>query len=273
MSISGLIYCKGAYLDDYEYEVGDYFSVSGSITGTLEDPAYPAAPSHSWKYTDNGDGTHSAVCTDDGCTEKITNENHTYEAKDGKLVCVCGAEGNGSDPKSFHYEVKNGEATITGYVGLDGEITLSDTYTDENGTYPVTAVAARAFNGSNGDTATSSAESLSKITVPASIVSVGDYAFNYVGRYHTRLWSLTEIVFVAENVTFGRSALGGNPNLKSVTLPAKLTKIGSSMFSNDTSLTTLTIPASVTEIDTQAFSGCTALTEVNFKSVTPPHHG
>lgn len=39
MSISGLIYCKGAYLDDYEYEVGDYFSVSGSIKSTLEDPA------------------------------------------------------------------------------------------------------------------------------------------------------------------------------------------------------------------------------------------
>ena len=270
MDTSVTIYCKNTYQSDYEYEVGDYFSVSGSIKSTLEAPAYAAAPSHNWKYTGNGDGTHSAFCTDDGCTEKITNENHTYEAKDGKLVCVCGAEGNGSDPKSFHYEVKNGEATITGYVGLDGEITLSDTYTDENGTYPVTAVAARAFNGSNGDTATSSAESLSKITVPASIVSVGDYAFNYVGRYHTRLWSLTEIVFVAENVTFGRSALGGNPNLKSVTLPAKLTKIGSSMFSNDTSLTTLTIPASVTEIDTQAFSGCTALTEVNFKSVTPP---
>lgn len=39
MSISGLIYCKGAYLDDYEYEVGDYFSVSGGIKSTLEDPA------------------------------------------------------------------------------------------------------------------------------------------------------------------------------------------------------------------------------------------
>lgn len=97
MSISGLIYCKGDYLDDYEYEVGDYFSVSGGIKGTLEDPAYPTAPSHNWVYTDNGDGTHSATCTDEGCTEVITSEAHTYTGG----VCVCGAKAAGSKSEMF----------------------------------------------------------------------------------------------------------------------------------------------------------------------------
>ena len=97
MSISGLIYCKGDYLDDYEYEVGDYFSVSGGIKGTLEDPAYPTAPSHNWVYTDNGDGTHSATCADEGCTEVITSEAHTYTGG----VCVCGAKADGSKSEMF----------------------------------------------------------------------------------------------------------------------------------------------------------------------------
>lgn len=39
MDTSVTIYCKNTYQSDYEYEVGDYFSVSGGIKSTLEDPA------------------------------------------------------------------------------------------------------------------------------------------------------------------------------------------------------------------------------------------
>lgn len=273
MSISGLIYCKGDYLDDYEYEVGDYFSVSGGIKGTLEDPAYPTAPSHNWVYTDNGDGTHSATCADEGCTEVITSEAHTYTGG----VCVCGAKADGSKSEMFNYKVLDASAktaAIIGYnsTGLGGEITLPGTYTKDGVTYTITTVAADAFNGS-GNNSNTDAEALSKITkitVPASITTVEARGFNYVGRYMTRAWNLAEIVFEAEDVAFGTAALGSNPSLKSITFPAKLTKISSSMFAKDTALTTLTIPSSVTEIDTQAFNGCTALAEVNFKSVTPP---
>ncbi len=271
MSISGLIYCKGTYLSDYQYEVGDYFSVSGTIKNALEDPAYPAAPTHNYKYTDNGDGTHTGTCSDAGCTETVT-EKHTFE----NAVCtLCGAEANVNDPSFFNYKVANGEATIIGYNanGLGGEITLPETYTDENGTYPVTAIGDDAFNGNGNNSKNTDAEALSKITkitVPASITTVGARGFNYVGRYASRLWSLQEIVFEAENVTFGSAALGGNPNLTSVTLPSKLTEIGSSMFSKDTALTEFTIGASVTKIGAQAFSGCTALKTVTFEGTTPP---
>ena len=273
MNTDVTIYCKSTYLSDYEYEVGNYFSVSGGIKGTLADPAYPAAPSHNWVYTDNGDGTHSAKCADEGCTDVITNEAHDFS----KGNCVCGAKADGSKPEMFNYKVLDESAktaAIIGYnsTGLGGEITLPGTYTKDGVTYTVTTVAADAFNG-NGNNSNTDAEALSKITkitVPASITTVEARGFNYVGRYASKLWQLKEIVFEAENVTFGVAALGGNPNLTSITFPAKLTKISGSMFAKNTALTTLTIPASVTEIDTQAFSGCTALTEVNFKSVTPP---
>lgn len=240
------VYCKGKYLSDYEDALGDYFTVSGTISNSLADPAYPAAPSHNWVYTDNGDGTHSAVCQDEGCTEVIASEAHTYTGG----FCVCGAKANGSEAGMFNYKVLDENAktaAIIGYnkTGLGGEITLPSTYTKDGVTYTVTTVAADAFNG-GGNNSNTDAEALSKITkvtVPASITNVEARGFNYVGRYMTRAWNLEEIVFEAENVTFGTAALGSNPKLTSVTLPSGMTEITASMFAKDTALAALTIPA------------------------------
>ena len=273
MSTSVVIYCKGTYLSDYEYKMGDDFTVFGTISNSLADPAYPAAPSHNWKYTDNGDGTHSAVCQDAGCTEVIASEAHTYTGG----FCACGAKANGSEAGMFNYKVLDENAktaSIIGYnkTGLGGEITLPSTYTKDGVTYTVTTVAADAFNG-GGNNSNTDAEALSKITkvtVPASITNVEARGFNYVGRYMTRAWNLEEIVFEAENVTFGTAALGSNPKLTSVTLPSGMTEITASMFAKDTALAALTIPATVTKVGKLAFEGCTALRNVTFQSETAP---
>lgn len=273
MSTSVVIYCKGTYLSDYEYKMGDDFTVFGTISNSLADPAYPAAPSHNWKYTDNGDGTHSAVCQDAGCTEVIASEAHTYTGG----FCACGAKANGSEAGMFNYKVLDENAktaAIIGYnkTGLGGEITLPSTYTKDGVTYTVTTVAADAFNG-GGNNSNTDAEALSKITkvtVPASITNVEARGFNYVGRYMTRAWNLEEIVFEAENVTFGTAALGSNPKLTSVTLPSGMTEITASMFAKDTALAALTIPATVTKVGKLAFEGCTALRNVTFQSETAP---
>ena len=272
MSTSVVIYCKGTYLSDYEYKMGDDFTVFGTISNGLEDPAYVTV-SHNWKYTDNGDGTHRAVCQDAGCTEVIASEAHTYTGG----FCVCGAKANGSEAGMFNYKVldeNSKTAAITGYnkTGLGGEITLPSTYTKDGVTYTVTTVAADAFNG-GGNNSNTDAEALSKITkitVPASITNVEARGFNYVGRYMTRAWNLEEIVFEAENVTFGTAALGSNPKLTSVTLPSGMTEITASMFTKDTALAALTIPATVTKVGKLAFEGCTALRNVTFQSETAP---
>ena len=271
MSTSVVIYCKGTYLDDYEYEMGDYFTVSGTISNGLEDPAYVTV-SHNWKYTDNGDGTHSAVCQDAGCTETITNEAHTYTGG----FCVCGAKANGSEAGMFNYKVLDENAktaAITGYTGLGGEITLPSTYTKDGVIYTVTTVAEGAFCGNGSYYNNTDSEALSKITsitVPDSITTVEDRGFCYVGRYMSRAWNLTEIVFEGTNVSFGSSALGGNPNLVSVALPSGMTEISSSMFSGDTALASLDIPETVTKVNQLAFNGCTALKTLTFKQTTPP---
>lgn len=272
MSTSVVIYCKGTYLSDYEYKMGDDFTVFGTISNGLEDPAYVTV-SHNWKYTDNGDGTHRAVCQDAGCTEVIASEAHTYTGG----FCACGAKVNGSEAGMFNYKVLDENAktaAIIGYnkTGLGGEITLPSTYTKDGVTYTVTTVAADAFNG-GGNNSNTDAEALSKITkvtVPASITNVEARGFNYVGRYMTRAWNLEEIVFEAENVTFGTAALGSNPKLTSVTLPSGMTEITASMFAKDTALAALTIPATVTKVGKLAFEGCTALRNVTFQSETAP---
>lgn len=272
MSTSVVIYCKGTYLSDYEYKMGDDFTVFGTISNGLEDPAYVTV-SHNWKYTDNGDGTHRAMCQDAGCTEVIAREAHTYTGG----FCACGAKVNGSEAGMFNYKVLDENAktaAIIGYnkTGLGGEITLPSTYTKDGVTYTVTTVAADAFNG-GGNNSNTDAEALSKITkvtVPASITNVEARGFNYVGRYMTRAWNLEEIVFEAENVTFGTAALGSNPKLTSVTLPSGMTEITASMFAKDTALAALTIPATVTKVGKLAFEGCTALRNVTFRSETAP---
>lgn len=272
MSTSVVIYCKGTYLSDYEYKMGDDFTVFGTISNGLEDPAYVTV-SHNWVYTDNGDGTHSAVCQNEGCTEVIASEAHTYTGG----FCVCGAKANGSEAGMFNYKVLDENAktaAIIGYnkTGLGGEITLPSTYTKDGVTYTVTTVAADAFNG-GGNNSNTDAEALSKITkitVPASITNVEARGFNYVGRYMTRAWNLEEIVFEAENFTFGTAALGSNPKLTSVTLPSGMTEITASMFAKDTALAALTIPATVTKVGKLAFEGCTALRNVTFQSETAP---
>ncbi len=262
------VYCKSSYQRNYANELDDLeiFTIYPSINASVADPQYAT---HNWEYTDNKDGTHSAVCTDKGCTETITNEKHTYT----NSKCICGATVDPSDISFFNFTIANDEATVAGYTGPGGEITIPSSYTKDGKTYPVTAVAARAFNGSNGTTSTTNAESLSKITkitVPASVTKVGDYAFNYVGCYATRLWSLKEIVFEGENVTFGKAALGSNPNLVKVTLPSKQTEIANSMFNADTSLAEITIPASVTTVGQLAFQKCTALRKVTFEGSSAP---
>ncbi len=74
--------------------------------------------------------------------------------------------------------------------------------------------------------------SLTSVTIPASVTSIGDEAFQWCG------------------------------GLTSITIPAGVTSIGENAFSGCKSLTSITIPDSVTSIGDEAFSGCWDLTSI-----------
>ena len=147
------------------------------------------------------------------------------------------------------------------------EVNIPSTVTYEGTTYNVTAIANKAFNGS----------SITSITIPSSVVSVGNEAFRTCK-------ALTTVVFEGADTTIGTHLFFFcGANLTSVTLPTnlvtipsntffgctsssfritnadsltKLTTIGASAF-QDTNNLTFTIPDSVTTIEASAFqSAC-----------------
>ena len=97
--------------------------------------------------------------------------------------------------------------------------------------------------------------SLTSITIPSSVTSIGNSAFNGCR-------SLTSITIPEGVTSIGTSAFYDCSSLTSITIPEGVTSIGGSAFYGCRSLTSITIPEGVTSIDIGAFIGCGALVEV-----------
>jgi len=92
---------------------------------------------------------------------------------------------------------------------------------------------------------------ITEVRIPASIVSVGEFAF-------ADCPNLTKVTCKGGE-TIGYSAFRGCEALLSLTLPETLTTIDDSAFYGCTMLGTVKIPSSVTAIGTDAFMGCDRL--------------
>ena len=97
--------------------------------------------------------------------------------------------------------------------------------------------------------------SLTSITLPEGLTSVGEYAFyNCAG--------LTSITLPEGLTSIGEYAFSNCDKLTSITLPEGLTSIGDRAFEYCDGLTSITLPSSLTSIGDYAFNGCSKLTEV-----------
>ena len=128
----------------------------------------------------------------------------------------------------FFYDGTN--AYLMGYYGDDTEITLPNSFTAYDGT----EISEYAIY----DYAFYDCDSLTSVTIPDSVKSIGRYAFY------------------------------GCTSLTSVTIPDSVTSIGDEAFYGCTGLTSVTIGDSVTSIGNYAFGGCTGLTEINWNAAS-----
>ena len=135
--------------------------------------------------------------------------------------------------------------TTSGTTEPATEVSVPSTVTTSDGsTYVVTKIADEAFEGQ---------EQLSKVTIPETVVEIGDRAFANT--------SIESVVIPAATTAIGAGVFQGCDDLKSVDISkAAITEIPADAF-NGTSIGAIEIPATVTTVGERAFKG-TALTAV-----------
>ena len=104
----------------------------------------------------------------------------------------------------------------------------------------------------------SGCSSLTSISIPNNVTSIGDYAFSGCS-------SLTSILIPNNVTSIGDYAFSGCSSLTSLEIPSRVTSIGNYVFEGCSSLTSIDIPNGVTSIGNYAFSYC-GLTSVDIPS-------
>jgi len=143
-----------------------------------------------------------------------------------------------------------GDGTIV-ITGRRDENITSVNIPYEIGGVAVTSIGDRAFNVK----ASPSYKKITSITIPDSIISIGDYAFSYCS-------GLTSITIPDSVTNIGTSAFSGCSSLTSITIPDSVTKIGTYAFSNCDHLASITLPDRITTIVQGMFKSCDSLTDI-----------
>ena len=127
--------------------------------------------------------------------------------------------------------------------GYTGELTVPATVEHDGVVYAVRGVDDRAFQ---------TCASLTAVTLPEGLTSVGGYAFN-------QCTALSSVVLPSTLNEIGRYAFNQCTSLSSVVLPDGITDIPQGLFYMCTSLADVKLPAHLTSVGRNGFSYCTSL--------------
>ena len=163
----------------------------------------------------------------------------------------------------------------------EGDVVIPATVDYANKTLTVVGIADETFRNC----------SITAITIPNTISSIGNYMFNNCSKlarvtiedgntvlelgYNNSTYSRglfydcpIESLYLSRNLSYGTDVNNGyspfaqNKSIKEITIGDSVTSIGSYAFYSCSGLTSVTIPNSVTEIGSYAFSYCSGLTSV-----------
>ena len=138
------------------------------------------------------------------------------------------------------------KATVEGYVGAGGDISIPSTVEYDSKTYSVTGIQDSAFQGCT---------SLTSVSIPDSVTSIGIGAF--YGCSGLTSIDIPDGVTIIQDETFY-----GCSGLISIDIPDGVTYIGEGAFYGCTGLTSIDIPDSVTTLMMNTFEGCSGLTSI-----------
>ena len=182
----------------------------------------------------------STKVTDEDLAEGVKDEYGVLYSKDGKRLL-------------------KGNKTLTEYTVRKGTRVICDRAFGAIcaflGCSSLTSLTLPSSLQSIGDRAFYGCKSLTSLTLPSSLQSIGDSAF--WGCY-----SLTSLTLPSSLQSIGDSAFYGCYSLTSLTLPSSLQSIGDRAFYGCNFLTSLTLPSSLQSIGGGAFTGCTSLRSV-----------
>ncbi len=180
------------------------------------------------------------------------------------VFCVTTAQAE-SDGE-WYYEIENGGATITSYIGSDKALTVPA----KVGGYRVQKVSGLFTNFlksnvtsitfSNGiqhidDGLCKEYIALEKVTLPDTLLSVGKDAF-------FGCTSLKGITVPSSVSSIGSGAFGNCTSLISASLSCQATEIPANLFTGDIALTTVSLPNYAASVGDMAFEGCTSLRSI-----------
>ncbi len=233
----------------------------GNVTATAYYPAWDA----SW----TGDvrqpygGTISWVC---GGT---CGPNLTWTLTDAGVLTISGTGvmTDYEDSNSNRAPWYNGRMSISAVVVEPGVTTIGDYaffYCEA-----MTSASLPAGLKTIGELSFCGCTALSEINIPDGVTTIKDWAF-------TNDASLESLTLPDSVVTIGGetcSVFGYCTSLRSVKLPARLTKIQSCLFYGCSALISIEIPRTVSRIESSAFSGCTSLNRIVFLGSAPIFEG
>ena len=174
---------------------------------------------------------------DDSVVYTIKCNNYTHDP-DVTVIEVSGT----SRTIPYEYTVEDGKVTITKYLGSEAEVIVPSEIEDKT----VVAIGANAFAKN---------EALVKVTLPASVTSIGQSAFAMC----TKLESIN-----AENVeTFGAYAFFQCSSLKAIVFNDSIENLPVYLFSECTSLANVKLPANLKALSNHLFDACESLKSVD----------